>query len=238
MLTLAQYEAMRNFLADYMQYDKYCLNDKSYKLYNLYFDSPSNDLIRVSTDGPIYKEKLRMRSYYPLRQYDDKVFFEIKQKYRGIVTKRRATMKYGEVMEMAYSHTLPPSHAEASYFDRQVEKEILRMMTFYDLHPAVYIAYDRVAMFGKEDSELRITFDKEIYTRRDNLTFDGDTTGVDVLPPGHILMEIKIPNAMPLWLARYLSENQIFNTSFSKYGKEYEYYVSGENRPAVEVKNV
>lgn len=238
MLTLEQYDAIRNFLADYMRYDKYCLDDKSYKLYNLYFDSPNNDLIRMSTDKPIYKEKLRMRSYFPLRNAEDKVFFEIKKKYKGIVTKRRSTMKYGEVMEMVRTKELPSSHETASYFDKQVQKEILRMLRMYNLSPAVYISYDRVAMFGIEDPELRITFDKEVFTRRYNLTFDGDTSGEDVLPPERILMEIKIPNAMPLWLARYLSENHIFNASFSKYGKEYEYYVTGESKPAMEVKHV
>ena len=238
MLTLEQYDALRAFLADYMRYDKYCLNDKSYKLYNIYFDSPTNELIRTSVSKPPYKEKLRMRSYFPLREADDKVFFEIKRKYKGCVTKRRATMKYSEVMEMVKTRQLPPSYETASYFDRQVEKEILRMLVNYDLRPAVYISYDRVAMFGIDDPELRITFDKEIYTRRTNLTFDGDTSGYDIMPPERILMEIKIPNAMPLWLARFLSEHKIFNSSFSKYGKEYEYLVTGVHNPELEEENV
>lgn len=235
MLTLEQYEALSEFLKDYMRYDKYCLNSQSYKLYNIYFDSPNHELIRTSISKPKYKEKLRMRSYYPLREADDKVFFEIKKKYKGIVTKRRATMKYGEVMEMVRTRQLPPSYESAKYFDRQVEKEILRMLTLYDLYPMVYIQYDRIAMFGIDDPELRITFDKEIITRRTNLELNGDTSGVDIMPPERILMEIKIPNSMPLWLARFLSEHKIFNSSFSKYGKEYEYYVTGAPIPSLEV---
>ena len=35
---------------------------------------------------------------------------------------------------------------------------------------------------------------------------------------GGVLMEIKIPGAAPLWLARTLSELEIFPVSFSKYG--------------------
>ena len=232
---MEQYEALTEFLKDYMRYDKYCLNSQSYKLYNIYFDSPNHELIRTSISKPPYKEKLRMRSYYPLRNDDDKVFFEIKKKYKGIVTKRRATMKYGEVKEMVRTRQLPPSHATAKYFDKQVEKEILRMLTLYDLYPMVYIQYDRIALFGIDDPELRITFDKEIITRRNNLEFNGDTSGVDIMPPERILMEIKIPNAMPLWLARFLSDHQIFNSSFSKYGKEYEYYITGTPIPSVEV---
>ena len=91
------------------------------------------------------------------------------------------------------------------------------------LAPAVFIAYDRIAMFGKEDPELRITFDRNIRTRRENPTFEAGTDGEQLLPEGKILMEIKIPNTMPMWLARYLSTHRIFNSSFSKYGKEYEY---------------
>ena len=90
----------------------------------------------------------------------------------------------------------------------------------------MFIAYDRIAMFGKDNPELRVTFDRNIRTRRKNPTFDFGTDGEQLLPEGKYLMEIKIPNAMPLWLARFLSENRIFSTSFSKYGKEYEYMVT------------
>ena len=38
---------------------------------------------------------------------------------------------------------------------------------------------------------------------------------------GSVLMEIKIPGAAPLWLARLLSENGIRMTTFSKYGTYY-----------------
>lgn len=43
-----------------------------------------------------------------------------------------------------------------------------------------------------------------------------------LLQEGQTLMEIKIPNAMPLWLAEALSELSIFPVSFSKYGRAYE----------------
>ena len=40
-------------------------------------------------------------------------------------------------------------------------------------------------------------------------------------------MEIKIPGAAPLWLARLLSENGIHMASFSKYGTYYQSVVMG-----------
>ena len=48
-----------------------------------------------------------------------------------------------------------------------------------------------------------------------------------LLPDGLYLMEIKIPGTAPLWLARLLADNQIFSTSFSKYGAYYKQYVLG-----------
>lgn len=234
MLTYEQYQKIRAFLADYMDYDKYCLNDNVYKLYNLYLDSPNNDLIRVSLDKPVYKEKLRIRSYYPTRGEDDKVFFEIKQKYDGIVTKRRAVMTYGDTMKMIRTRSLPEKTPD-KYIDAQVQKEILRMLVDYDLQPAVYLSYERVAMFGKEDPELRITFDTEIRARRENVNFDADLGGELLLEEGKILMEIKIPYVMPMWLARYLSENKIFNSSFSKYGKEYQLYQNSVSKKTEEI---
>ncbi|MBR4194097.1 MAG: molecular chaperone, partial [Oscillospiraceae bacterium] len=50
---------------------------------------------------------------------------------------------------------------------------------------------------------------------------------VPLLESNQILMEIKIPGTAPMWLARLLSNNSIFPTSFSKYGTYYKEFVLG-----------
>lgn len=226
LLDTFQYRKVVDFVNDYMVFDKYCVGEQVYGLLNIYFDTPDNLLIGRSTDKPLYKEKLRLRSYFPPENKDSKVFFEIKQKYKECVTKRRVVMRYGEALELIDTHKMPHL-ADDSYINVQVTKEICAMFDRYQgLAPSVFIAYDRIAMFGKDNPELRVTFDRNIRTRRKNPTFDFGTDGEQLLPEGKYLMEIKIPNAMPLWLARFLSENRIFSTSFSKYGKEYEYMVT------------
>ncbi len=230
LLDVAQYRKIVDFVDRYMVFDKYCIGEQVYGLLNVYFDTPDNLLIERSTDKPLYKEKLRLRSYFPPENNDSKVFFEIKQKYKECVTKRRAVLRYGEALELISTH-LPPKLADDSYLNVQVTKEICAMFKRYPgLRPSVFIAYDRIAMFGKDDPELRVTFDRNIRTRRENPTFEFGLDGNELLPEGKYLMEIKIPNAMPLWLARYLSENRIFSTSFSKYGKEYEYLITNNKR--------
>ena len=69
---------------DYVEPDKYNLNGQFYSICNIYYDTDDNRLIRSSIEKPVYKEKLRMRSYgTPCGE--DKVFLEIKKKYNGIV---------------------------------------------------------------------------------------------------------------------------------------------------------
>ena len=54
------------------------------RIVSRYFDTPERALIERSLDKPLYKEKLRLRSYGS-SQADDRVFVEIKKKYKGIV---------------------------------------------------------------------------------------------------------------------------------------------------------
>ena len=86
--------------------------------------------------------------------------------------------------------------------------------------PKVYIAYDRMAFFGIEEPELRVTFDTNIRTRRENVRLEAGDYGESILPDNIMLMEIKTINSMPLWLADILNSNGIRNNSFSKYGAE------------------
>lgn len=50
---------------------------------NIYYDTPDFRLIRRSLEKPVYKEKLRLRSY-GTASGDKNVFLELKKKYKGI----------------------------------------------------------------------------------------------------------------------------------------------------------
>ena len=47
---------------------------------------------------------------------------------------------------------------------------------------------------------------------------DGDL----LLPEGYAILELKVQDAMPLWLTKALSDGKIYKTSFSKYGAAYQ----------------
>lgn len=210
----------------YMEPDKYCRDGVSYSILNLYYDTDSNELIRRSIEKPVYKEKLRLRSY-GIPKPEDRVFLEIKKKYRGIVNKRRTKLALQQAYDFVNSGVVP---AEGDYLNHQVVKELEYFIKFYKPKPKLFLAYDRVAVFGKEDRNLRITFDRNIRTRRDNPEPDKGDYGEQLLPQGKILAEIKTATAFPLWLTEILNRYEIRNTSFSKYGTEYAHYIAKENK--------
>lgn len=181
---------------------------------NLYFDTPDRRLIRASLDRPIYKEKLRLRSYGVPRR-DGVVFAELKKKYRGVVYKRRADLTLEEARRLFLEGGMPRKES-------QILREILWTFQIYpNLAPAMALSYRRTAFLGTADEGLRVTVDSHILYREEDLRLTSGAWGKELLEEGRRLVEIKCPGAMPLWLARCLSELQIYPTSFSKYGSAY-----------------
>jgi hypothetical protein len=231
LMTEAQYTALSDIISEYMNPDMYNIGKEFYTICNIYYDTPDNSLIRTSLAKPVYKEKLRMRSY-GVPEKGSSVFLEIKKKYNGIVNKRRCSLKINEVNALVGSHIYPQ---ENEGVNKQVLNELYYFTNAYNVSPKVYIAYDRKAYFGKEDSDLRITFDTNIRTRRYDLALEKGDYGTPLLDEGTWLMEVKCSGAMPLWLTSALSALGIYKTSFSKYGEEYRQLLTNTTRQSKEV---
>lgn len=209
LMTAETYQLFQKEIQDYMQADQYGLHT----ICNIYFDTISDELIRNSIEKPVYKEKLRLRSY-GIPNYNSQVFLEIKRKYKGIVYKRRVAMTLKEA-SYYLEHGIRPKN------DSQILKEIDYFIKFYKPIPKLYLAYDRVAFFGKEDNNIRMTIDANIRSRKDDLALEQGDRGELLLEQDMYLLEIKVPNAYPIWLAEILSKLEIYPISFSKYGNIY-----------------
>lgn len=180
---------------------------------SLYLDTPDHLLIRNSIIARTYKEKLRLRSY-GTPGMDDHVFLEIKKKYKGVVYKRREVMTLRQAMTYIEQGERP--------CDTQIMRELDYAMHFYHQpQPAMLIAYEREAYFAADDPNLRITFDANVRARENDCRLENGHHGEPLLPEDVILMEIKTTGAMPVWLARALSDCRLLPTSFSKYGTAY-----------------
>lgn len=220
-LTSEQYNKLLPILLNYMNLDKHCKVGENYNIYNIYYDTLNNDVIRHSISKPYYKEKLRLRSYNVPNSLDDKVFLELKKKINGIVNKRRVVMTLGEVYEFLENRKKPNFD---DYENNQVIREIEYYLSKNKVYPNVYIGYSRKALFGKDDKEFRVTFDNEITARRNDLYLTSGCFGYDILGENKYLMEVKFLGSIPLWFTKILSDLKIYNTHYSKYGTEYMMY--------------
>ena len=203
------YHELRFRLSPYMEEDMYGLHT----ICNIYYDTPDCQLIRRSIEKPVYKEKLRLRSY-GIPTLDSLVFLEITKKYRKIVNKRRIQLPLGE----AYAYL---EHGIYPRQDSQILREIDFFLRRYPLERSLFLAYDRIALFGKDDLAFRVTFDQNIRSRKTSIGLEHGDAGTLLLPKGYYLMETKFLGAAPLWFSEILSALSIYPVSFSKYGNIY-----------------
>ena len=210
LITKEEKKALIKIMDEYMMSDEYgesCIS-------NIYFDTPDKLLIRRSLEKPCYKEKLRMRSYGIVNS-NEKVFIEIKKKYKDIVYKRRMGLEEKTAMKYMIDH-IPLLN------QTQISKEIDYLMYAYrNMEPSVFIAYNRQAFFSKSDKNFRMTFDENIFIRDYDLALNLGIYGERILHEDRVILEVKTVLGLPKWLLDFLSENLIYKTSFSKYGNAY-----------------
>lgn len=218
-LTQAQKKALFQKMENRMKLDQYGRTT----IRNIYYDTDSFRLIRDSLDHPVYKEKLRVRSYQRADS-GDMVFVEIKKKFEDVVYKRRVAI---------------PKTAAESWIDQrkeipfksQITSEIDYFLGFYEgIEAKAFLSYEREAYSDGKDPEFRLTLDENILARDEDLDLGSDIWGVPLLPMGMTLMEVKIQGAMPMWMAEFLSENNITKATYSKYGAYYKDHLMKNTR--------
>jgi SPX domain protein involved in polyphosphate accumulation len=181
---------------------------------NLYYDTPDYLLITRSVEKPVFKEKLRLRTY-GVPNDSSTGFIEVKRKFNGTVYKRRMAMPLADALKFLRGELEIEN-------PNQINKEMQHFLNFYkNLAPMFYISYDRSAFFGKDDRDYRITFDRNLTWRGYDLDLTKGVYGESLLGEGEVLMEIKVPTAIPLWLTDLLSEMKVYTRSFSKVGNAF-----------------
>lgn len=205
-LTKSEKDNLLKLINKYIKKDEYFDSVIS----NIYFDDFNNRLIINSMEKPIYKDKVRLRGYGDINK-NSNVFFEIKNKYRGVVGKRRIMMRLDDFYKYLDGEKI---------FSEQIMKELDYLIKIYNLEPKIFISYHRNSYKGIND-DIRITFDNDLISRRYDLKLDNGIYGDKYFNDDKYIMEIKTLNGYPMWLVDALSSLKIFPNSFSKYGSIY-----------------
>ncbi len=223
LVSTKQKDELISFFKEHLIDDPYSIDGNHYTIYNIYFDTPDFSIIRNSIQKPVYKDKLRLRAYkFPLAP-EDMVFLEIKKKYEGRINKRRVNLTYKAALDYLNLGIFPTIE---DYVEKQVMNEVDYFIKIHKATPGAFIRYDRIALMSPKD-DFRITFDHNIIFRNKDVSLDKNGGHPILDSKDYWLMEVKSEDNFPFWLARKLSDYELYSQSFSKYGKAYQHYLSG-----------
>ena len=204
-----QTEYFKKSVEGHMKIDEFGLTS----IASLYYDTPNYRLIRASIEKPEFKEKIRLRSY-GIATESSPVFLELKRKAYGIVYKRRVKSKIPLVRNFFYGDGDICAGG-------QINREIKTFRDYYQtLVPSCLIIYDRTAYF-EPGGDLRLTIDHNPRYRFEDLNLTTSMEGTSLLKDGYTILEVKVQQAIPLWLTAILTKGRIYKGSFSKYGEAY-----------------
>lgn len=192
-----------------------------YRIASLYYDGPDLRFYREKIDGIRVRRKLRIRYYescQPLNA-DSPVFVEIKQRVDRVTQKRRALLPYRDALQLCNERYVPEHDSQ----DTAAINEIVSMVWQYDLRPASIVRYTRQALVSPEyDIGLRVTFDTDLSYQVNRLELDNEPNGLPLFPAGWIVVEIKVNERIPNWLAELIALHNLNLVRISKYCRSIE----------------
>lgn len=223
LLSIRQAQEFKNDLLNYLTPDENGDDGGVYGVASLYFDSPDLRCYREKIDGIRFRRKLRIRQYYhspgPLPP-EKPVFIEVKQRINRVTQKRRVCMPYKEALHLCLKRPawqwIPG--------DNPVIAEILSMNYWYNLQPVSVVTFTRQALVGGDlDIGLRVTFDRDLRYRVNNLDLAAQEQTSDYLfPPQNVIMEIKVNERVPYWLTELAAQHNLNLVRVSKYCRSIE----------------
>lgn len=218
LLTESQVQELLRLIEPHIKKEKYFKGTNC----SIYFDNDNRYLAIHSLEKPLYKEKVRIRSY-GIPKMSNTVFLEIKKKYNGIGNKRRIPVKLSDFYQYMESGKLESATPE-------IKKELDVCIKRYGLKPALFLAYDRTSYCDKNNSAFRLTFDRNVRSREHDLLLEHGDYGEKFFNDNTVVMEVKALNAYPFYFVHALSKLQIFPASFSKYGRVTEKILTAKNQ--------
>lgn len=177
--------------------------------------------IKKKCEGIVYKRRISMpysRAMSYLEKGNAVVEAKACQNEEKVEELKAGLIEFGHYVNREGENS---GNGRKNYVNHQITSEIDYFLRYYgELIPACVLCYDRIALQGVEDPGIRVTIDSGIRWRTDEMDLKLGDHGKQLLE-GKRLMEVKVPSHMPDWLISILNDNQLYPTSFSKYGTVY-----------------
>jgi SPX domain protein involved in polyphosphate accumulation len=209
----------RAFLADlapFVRADPYADATGCYRVVSLYYDSPQYHFYRAKIEGLKFRRKLRLRIYPPRDGGAVSTgMVEIKQRINQTVQKRRIALDLEAGKVLCAGDSAP---ADLDPTDEATASEVRAMVTGMQLGPVCVISYlRRPFVGGAYDPGLRITLDTGLSARVHALEVNLEALNHHFLRPDLCVLEVKVNERVPKWLASLLASHDFSVRRVSKY---------------------
>jgi SPX domain protein involved in polyphosphate accumulation len=221
LVTAQEAERLKSALRAYMVLDGNGNHSGRYTVASLYYDSHDLRCYWENEAGVRFRRKLRIRRYETgeVLTEETPVFVEVKQRVDRVTQKRRTMLPYREALRLCNDRQIP-DHAPD---DEAVIEEIYVFLWRYNLRPVSIVRYERQAFVGTEyDIGLRATFDTFLSCQSHQHHLHEAPSGLPMLPPDLVVMEIKVNERIPYWLTDMIAAHDLRTVSFSKYCRSME----------------
>ena len=207
-VSAAEAAALRTRLQAVMQRDKHALQDGTYEIHSVYFDTPTNRALMEKQVG------MPQRAKYRIRYYNDNLEhfrLECKSKIVTLCHKRGTSLTRPEVEKICLGDIDWMLHD-----DRALVRELYLKMKQELLRPRVQVHYVREA-FVYGPANVRVTLDSDIRTG----VYSPDFLNVHqprprTQSPDFVLLEVKYDEYLPE-IIRIITNCQCRPMSFSKF---------------------
>ena len=215
-------QAVRDAAGPYIRPDEFAKADPraGYPICSLYLDSPAMTLFQQTVDGWESRYKLRIRLYDSLP--DSPVFCEIKRRRNQVIIKQRVAAPRDQV-ELAMSGQVPALRSvlpggESTPDAQEVWDEFWQLRAELRASGVTYVVYRREAYVGRNDENLRVTFDREIWAApyRPGERLQIPTSGT-AAPIQGVVLELKFNERFPAWMHQLVQQFGLERCSVPKY---------------------
>ncbi len=206
----AQLEAIEQRLEVILTKDLHAEADGKYRIHSLYFDDYRDSCMMDNDAGLSERYKYRIRYY---GEDINSLKLERKEKKNGRCYKAACKLSLSQY-ELILANRVEELLWETE--NRELKQFCVEMMTRM-FQPKVIIDYERSA-FVESITNVRVTLDENISASNEVEQFlDGDYLKVPIQKKNCQVLEVKFDYILPGYIKRIVEDNNLLQTSFSKY---------------------
>jgi len=205
---------LKNSISSVLSYDDNNKDNGSYRVFSIYFDDENLTFYKEKIEGLNIRVKPRLRFYFDKNLNPIKSFLELKKRKNFFVKKIKTEITIADAKIILSGNI---NKLFLKYKNNECFLEFYKLTKLMYLKPKITIFYDRSAFFFRFNRDVRITFDKNIFTSfYSNLNFNFNHSK-RIIKPNLNIIELKYNYSIPNMVLHNFKFYNLEQCTFSKY---------------------